>query len=369
MHVQNQVVDYPYAPKDPPIYSGVFNHFYEFFKKHNSQPNFFESRIRIEEQIVQDIKNLGGVQLFIHDTEYKSENKKIEKTNELVLEYKDSIIVLLLSSYTNHYSTIDSENYDETKLRKYFCKILYKNEETLNEIKSLFKYDEEKNKKNVYLLCKSEGMLITQKFKIKLPSEDIDISLNYGEELRDKKDVLIEKLNKNQSGLALFSGPPGTGKSTFIKYLSTQTQRKIIYLPSTAADELTDPGFLTFISDYKNCILLLEDAEKVIRSRELQENHAVSNILNMTDGLLGDCLNIFIIATFNTTKDKIDSALLRKGRLVLEHEFSELPIDNCNKIFEKLGLDKKTDIPLTLAEIYNQEDNFIKKEEKQKIGF
>ena len=368
MHVQNQL-DYPYAPKETPIYGSAFNHFYEYFKKNNTQPNFFESKIRIEDSIIDDIKKLGGKQLFIHYGEYKSNNSKTEKTHELVLEYKDAIIILLLTQYGNHHSMIDREDDEESKSR-YFCKILYNNEEVLSEIKSLFKYVEEKNKKNVYLLCKSEGMLVTEKFKIKLPEEEMDLELNYGEELETKKEILIDKLNQNKSGLALFSGPPGTGKSTFIKYLSTQTSRKIIYLPSTAANELTDPGFLTFMSDYKNCILLLEDAEKILISREIQENHAVSNILNMTDGLLGDCLNIFIIATFNTTKDKIDSALLRKGRLVLEHEFAELPVDNCNRIFKKLGLDATTDRPLPLAEIYNQDDNFIKLEkEKQKIGF
>ena len=39
--------------------------------------------------------------------------------------------------------------YDEESKSKYFCKILYNNEEVLSEIKSLFKYVEEKNKKNV----------------------------------------------------------------------------------------------------------------------------------------------------------------------------------------------------------------------------
>jgi SpoVK/Ycf46/Vps4 family AAA+-type ATPase len=152
--------------------------------------------------------------------------------------------------------------------------------------------------------------------------------------------------------------------------LTSQVDKKVIYLPSATAEHLTDPGFLDFVIDCKNSIFLLEDAEKIIKSRDNNENAAISNILNITDGLLGDCLNVLVIATFNTSRDNIDKALLRKGRLLFEHYFDELSIDKCNKIFESLGLDKKTDIPMTLADIFNSEENYCKKEEdKKKIGF
>ena len=80
-------------------------------------------------------------------------------------------------------------------------------------------------------------------------------------------------------------------------------------------------------------------------------------------------MSVFIIATFNSTRDQIDKALIRKGRLVLEHEFKELPIENCNAIFNKLKINKKADAPMSLADIYNNEDNYHKKEEKRKVGF
>ena len=218
-------------------------------------------------------------------------------------------------------------------------------------------------------MVKLEGMLSIRKFDVKLPEEEIDIELNYGREILEKEKILLEALSKDKSGLVLFSGKPGTGKSTFIKYLSSKIDRKIIYLPSSAAEELTSPSFLEFMIDHKNCILLLEDAEKTLISRESQDNAAISNILNLSDGFLGDCLNVFIIATFNTSKDKIDEALLRKGRLILEHQFDELPVENCNKIFQKIGSKKTTEVPLTLAEIYHEQENYSKKEEKNKIGF
>lgn len=358
----------PYSEKESIIYGSAFNHFYFYFEKFNFSPNFFESKIKVKEDIIEKLKEKGASLIYVHEAEYKRNNNKVEKIPEIVLEYKDSIIAIMASLSSSNPYSFDDENSFE-KNNGVFCKVLYKEKETLLEIKSLFSYIKEKDKKNVYLLCKSDGMLIAQRFNIRLPEEDIDLELNYGKEIIPKCETLISNLESNKSGLALFSGPPGTGKSTFIKYLSTKTSRKIIYLPSSAADELTDPGFLTFMLDYKNCILLLEDAEKVLRSREINDNSAISNILNISDGLLGDCLNIFIIATFNTSKDEIDSALLRKGRLIVDHEFGVLPPENCNKIFEKIGSPRRTEESLSLSAIYNEQENFYEKNKSKKIGF
>lgn len=368
-----------YALKDSPFHSSVFNHFAYYSNKFGTHPNLFESRMPLKISILDKILELSGEEIFVHNLEVKKKKKeedkgahedeeleKAEKLGEFVYIYKDSMIILNWStSHHFHYSDYDPD----INLSKYYIKVLYQKKETLDEIKLLFEYVIEKNKNNVHLLCRMEGELVTQKFEVKLPQEDFDLELNYGKEVVAKTDSLVSTLKDNKSGLALFSGPPGTGKSTYIKYLSTTTNRRIIYLPSSSIEEITSPDFLTFIIDYKNSILLLEDAEKVLRSREIQENPGISNILNMTDGLLGDCLNIFIIATFNTTRDQIDSALLRKGRLILEHQFNELSVEDSNRIFEKINPSRKTDIPLSLAEIYNNEDNYVKKEEKRKVGF
>ncbi|NBP04451.1 MAG: hypothetical protein EBU90_31080 [Proteobacteria bacterium] len=98
----------------------------------------------------------------------------------------------------------------------------------------------------------------------------------------------------------------------------------------------------------------------------------VSNILNLTDGVLGDCLNLFIIATFNTPREKIDKALIRKGRLVAEHHFEELTAEQANVILKKIGSKRIAEKSMTLAEIYNEEGGMEEKEkenEKKRIGF
>jgi SpoVK/Ycf46/Vps4 family AAA+-type ATPase len=381
----------PYGSKSCEPYGSYFNCFYHYVFEFGKQPNYFQSKIKIKKSVLDKLESLGAKSLFVGTWEEPRDDKDTAESAEtayynkdlltvdveIVYQYKDGLVVLYGSDFRqvlfDEQEEYEGETFVTRKVPKdnvYSFKILYQSEETLKEIRSLIEVAEEKKKKNnIFLLCKQDGSLIARRFSVKMPAYDIDIKLNYGDELFEKQDKILENLNQNKSGLILFSGKPGTGKSTFIKYISSKIERKIIYLPASFADEITDPSFLTFISEYKNSVFLLEDAEKVLRSRESQDNPAISNILNITDGFLGDCLNIFVLATFNTSRDQIDPALLRKGRLFVEHEFKEISVDSCNKIFEKIGSSRRTEVPLTIAEIYNEEDNFSIKEEIRRVGF
>ena len=123
--------------------------------------------------------------------------------------------------------------------------------------------------------------------------------------------------------------------------------------------EITKPNLLTFIMKHPNSILIIEDAENIVQDRtdDMWGNHkqAVSNLLNMSDGLLSDAVKLQIICTFNCDLRKIDSALLREGRLVLEHKFDKLSPANARRLCEKLGVDLKDEEirePMSLAQIY-----------------
>ena len=137
------------------------------------------------------------------------------------------------------------------------------------------------------------------------------------------------------------------------------------------AESIVSPEFVPFLMENKDCVLIIEDAEKVIGDRQSSGSSVgVSNLLNLSDGILGDILNIHIIATFNMDKEKIDSALLRKGRLIAEHKFGPLSVDDTNKLLGELDKDTTSDKGLTLAEIYNIDNKQDKSEsERQMIGF
>jgi ATP-dependent 26S proteasome regulatory subunit len=138
------------------------------------------------------------------------------------------------------------------------------------------------------------------------------------------------------------------------------------------AESISSPDFITFLLDHTNSILVIEDAEKIVLDREGDNSNrqSVSNLLNITDGLLSDCLSIQIIATFNTSRDRIDKALLRKGRLIAEWKFDPLSVDHSNSLLEKIGREDRTKVPMTLTEIYNMdEDVNVVQEERRSIGF
>ncbi len=121
---------------------------------------------------------------------------------------------------------------------------------------------------------------------------------------------------------------------------------------------MTEPGFLPFLMQHPNSILIVEDAENIIRDRQqenLLPNQAVANLLNLSDGLLGDVMHQQIICTFNCDVKGIDPALLRDGRLVIEHKFDKLNAENARRLCVELSIfDYGKDIhePTPLAEIY-----------------
>ena len=101
----------------------------------------------------------------------------------------------------------------------------------------------------------------------------------------------------------------------------------------------------------------------------IDPNLSVANLLNLSDGLLSDCLHMQLICTFNTDVAHIDKALLRKGRIIARYEFRKLPVEKCSAIAEKLGSTRKIDHPMTLAEIFHLEDGDYSVNKRQAIGF
>ncbi|MFA5618973.1 MAG: AAA family ATPase [Weeksellaceae bacterium] len=147
-------------------------------------------------------------------------------------------------------------------------------------------------------------------------------------------------------------------------------KKKVIFLPPNLASAITNPELLSVLIDEPNSIFVIEDAENIIIDRETEGSSPVSALLNLSDGLLSDCLNIQIICSFNTDLSKVDSALLRKGRLIAQYEFKELETEKAQQLSDKLGFQTQISKPMTLTDIYNQEElNFENTKTRIPIGF
>lgn len=226
------------------------------------------------------------------------------------------------------------------------------------------------DKSSVYMVIQDESGLDLRSFDINIP--ELDIELNYGKEWAEKHDYLLKAFSReNKKGIALLHGLPGTGKSMYIRYLISllSESRTMIYLPNQLINSLTDPSFLPLMADYPNSILIIEDAEEAIKSRK-QGGATVDKILNLSDGIISDFLGTQIICTFNSDITVIDEALLRKGRLILKHEFKKLDIPSAQKLADKLGKGITVDKAMTVSEVYNVEEQYSEDtKETQKIGF
>lgn len=227
---------------------------------------------------------------------------------------------------------------------------------------------------HIHLIVQQRNSLDTEPFKLSCP--ELDIEMNYGTKFADSYETIFNSLNDHKNDergrLLLLHGEPGTGKTTFINYLANKINRKILWLPTMLAESITSPGFISLLMENKGCVLIIEDAERVIGDRNSSNSSSigVSNILNLTDGVLGDALQIHVIATFNTAKENIDKALLRSGRLIAEHKFEALPVEDTNRLIAHLGKEGTSDKPLTLSDIYTFGQKEIKTEEKKSgMGF
>lgn len=357
----------PYAKKsNNHEYGSYYNLFYSYHERRGEYPVVHEIYSSLPDEKV--LESSGFVKVFHHD----SENER-GKVNNIETCWDRDGLLIHLSRRESVLERIDrthgQDEPAEDAAVPYVCKILCRREELADVLPLIGRPPEKKKSGRIYLLCSMDGMLELQKFKTRLPEREVDLAMNYGDEAAAKFEKISSLMDSGRNGLVLLSGHPGTGKSTFIKMLSLKTDRKVIYLSSSSAEHLTNPEFLSFMMRHRDSILLLEDAEKVLRTREERDNPAISNLLNITDGILGDCLNVMVIATFNIDREKIDPALVRKGRLLVEHHFEPLCPDMANRLLESVGSDRRVSEPASLAEIYHPDDNFHEEEERRKVGF
>lgn len=136
----------------------------------------------------------------------------------------------------------------------------------------------------------------------------------------------------------LFNGDPGTGKTNIINNIIKKIDgdATVIIL---SGQTYRLPQIFYFCSFFEPCLLILDDLDLIIGSREERHNtENLSSLLQYLDGFHKN--NLFILSTTNL-KELVDKAASRPGRFDLILDIAEIDSDNYLQLVERETEDKK----------------------------
>lgn len=223
-----------------------------------------------------------------------------------------------------------------------------------------------------------------------------DIAGNYVPRVREALDRIMANPPQDAQGVALWRGVPGTGKTTALRALAQAWREHVdlhvvvdpeVFLGERASylvevlfghdvDEHWDgdpdhamamqlahvggPQHVAFVPGpvppprrRRAKLIVLEDAGELISAdARVSAGQALSRLLNLTDGMLGQGTNVSVLVTTNEPIDRLHSAIARPGRSWAHVEFGSLGTDDANVWLRDHGVDATVDGPTTIAELY-----------------
>jgi len=204
---------------------------------------------------------------------------------------------------------------------------------------------------------------------------------NYGSAVRGRLAELFSWTSgEGMPGrLALWHGPPGTGKTWALRALGrewngwcdlhyvTDPERLLGgdtgYMLSVLAsrsepldddlDDLLDEGRPRREREDRWRLLVLEDAGEFLgMAAPAEVGRGFARLLNIADGLLGQGTKALILVTTNEPLGKLHPAALRPGRAMAALEFAPLRAEEATAWLAARGLERRVDSPKTLAELH-----------------
>jgi len=168
----------------------------------------------------------------------------------------------------------------------------------------------------------------------------------------------------SSANILLLIGPPGTGKTTFIRGLLSHTNSSAIV--SYDANILDKDGFFAHFIESDESVMVLEDSDAFLAPRT-EGNTMMHRFLNVGDGLVTTKGKKMIFSTNLPSIRDIDSALTRPGRCFDIVTFDTLNAEQAKKLADKL----EVSLPVvkdsySIAEVFNEQQH---KPKERKVGF
>lgn len=165
---------------------------------------------------------------------------------------------------------------------------------------------------------------------------------------------------KSSSNIFIALGPPGTGKSSFIRNMVVE-KKLSVYLTYDDSMLESDSFFIEFLTNSAIDTLIIEDADLLMSKREHDGNKIMRKLLNISDGIVKVMNKKMIFSANITDPSNIDTALMRPGRCFALIDFRTLTKKEAEIAAEKAKIELTADkSEYSLAEIFSQ-NNVVKK--------
>lgn len=175
----------------------------------------------------------------------------------------------------------------------------------------------------------------------------------------------MQEYHDSKAPILVLLGEPGTGKTTFLKeYIRKYNLNAMVSYDEKIIEQ--DEFYVDFMRNDERDILIIEDADLLLTSRESDANKAMSRLLNLSNGLVNILSKKIIFTTNLSDIRRVDEALIRPGRCFDVVNFRKLSQAEHHKVSDVHNLPRLNAKTATLAEVFNQAEMTFKKE---RVGF
>jgi hypothetical protein len=167
-------------------------------------------------------------------------------------------------------------------------------------------------------------------------------------------DAYIGRYLSSPASVLFLMGPPGTGKTSLLRHM-IYSHRLKAFVTYEEALISADRMFIDFLSDPDDALLLIEDSELIVGSRDSEGNKLMARFLNVSDGLVKTSGKKLVFTTNQGDFARVDEALIRAGRCFDAMRLRPLTAEEAERAAAVAGLPKPGGGEQTLGDLFNRQ--------------